>query len=137
MEKNFTIHAFAELHSAGREIDIHNLYGAVELGTDLEGQTITLRFKRDHRWKGPERLPELVTLTCTGSLSIAFNDLIDTPVPLRTDCVDLGYYDDHCEWDAMLDEELAQRQGFVGLHFAFSGGLVLRVRAEKAAVRFD
>lgn len=134
MLKNFTIHAFAEVIVADRAIDLHNLYGVASISTDVAGDAVTLRFQRDHQWSGPEALPETVILTCSGNVKIDFNDLVDAPVPLRDDAVEVAYYDEHCEWDTFLDEELATNQGFEGLHIGFSGGLVLRIRADVAEV---
>ena len=57
------------------------------------------------------------------------------PVPLRGDTVEVAYFDDECDWDSILDEELADRQGFEGLHISFSGGFVLRIRADAAEVK--
>lgn len=134
MLKNFSIHDFAEVIVDNRAIDLHNLYGVASISTDLAGDAITLRFQRDHQWSGPEGLPEAVILTCSGDIKIAFNDLVDTPVPLRHDAVEVAYYDAHCGWDAFLDEDLAAKHGFEGLHVSFSGGLVLRIRADVAQV---
>ena len=135
--ENFVIHAFAEVIVADRAIDLHNLYGVANITTDQAGDRLTLRFNRDHRWPGPDGLPEAVTLTCSGNLKLAFNDLVDAPVPLREDAVELAYFDEHCEWDSFLDEDLAAIQGFEGLQVSFSGGLVLRIRADVAEVTFS
>lgn len=132
MLKNFTIHAFAEVIIVDTTIDLHNLYGVASIRTDLAGDVVTLTFQRDHQWSGPDTLPEAVTLTCSGNLKMAFNDLADAPVRLRDDAVEVAYYDADCEWDTFLDEELAATQGFEGLQFSFAGGLVLRIRADLA-----
>lgn len=137
VQKNFTIPDFSGVNVGGKAIDLHNLYGVVSIGTDPSGNAITLAFRRDHQWPGPEGLPEKVTLTCSGNLQLAFNDLVDAPVPLREDAVEIAYYDEQCEWDAILDEQLAAAQGFVGLHVSFSGGLVLRVRSDVADLALD
>lgn len=134
VQKNFTIYAFAEIIVGGRTIDLHNLYGARSISTDRSGQAITLNFQRDHQWAGPDGLPEEVTLTCSGNLKIAFNELVDAPVPLHDDAVEIAYYDAHCEWDEFLDEDQAVAQGFDGLHVSFSGGMVVRVRSDIAEV---
>jgi hypothetical protein len=134
MLKNFTLHAFGEVIVADRAIDLHNLYGAASISTDLSGDAVTLRFQRDHQRPGPDGLPEAVIFTCSGNLNLAFSDLLDAPVPLRDDVVELAYYNEHCDWDAFLDEDLAATQGFEGLHLSFSGGLVLRIRADVAEV---
>ncbi len=134
VQKNFTIHAFAEVIVGDRPIDLHNLYEATSIGTDPPGRAITLKFHRDHRWPGPEGLPETVTLTCSGNLRIAFNDLVEAPVPLRNDAIEIAYYDADCPWDRFLDEGLAASQGFEGLHISFSGGLVLRIRSDIAEI---
>ena len=137
MLKNFTIRAFAEVIVAGRAIDLHNLYAVSSIGTDLGGDAVTLRFRRDHQWPGPDTLPEAVTLTCSGNLKMAFNDLVDAPLPLRDDAVAVAYFDEHCDWNSFLDEDLAAAHGFAGLHIGFSGGLVLRIRADVAEVVLD
>ena len=135
MEKNFLIGSVgAELVLGGRPIDLHNLYSIKSIGTDATGAAMTLVFQRDHQWEGPEGLPELVRLSCSGDLKIAFNDIVDPPVPLREDAVGIAYYDADCEWDAFLDEDLAAAQGFEGLQISFSGGLVLRIRCAVAEV---
>ncbi len=122
MQKNFTVQAFAEVIVADRAIDLHNLYGVASISTDGAGDTVAVRFQRDRQWSGPEALPETVILTCTGNLKIAFNDLVDAPVPLRDDAVEVAYYDEHCEWDTFLDEELATNQASRGSTSAFQGG---------------
>jgi hypothetical protein len=134
MLKNFTIYAYAEVIVADRAIDLHNLYGVASISTDLAGDAVTLRFQRDHQWSGPDPLPEAVILTCSGNLKIAFNDLVHASVPLPDDAVEVAYYDQHCEWDSFLDEELAATQGFEGLHISFSGGFVLRISADIAEI---
>jgi hypothetical protein len=95
---------------------------------------MTLAFDRDHRWKGPEGLPERVLLMCSGGLKIAFNNLADTAVPLREDAVEIAYIDGNCGWEGFLDEGLAAAQGFDGLHVSFAGGFVLRIRCATAEV---
>ena len=132
MRKNFSIHAFAEVIVAQKVIDLHNLYSVGSISTDRSGDTLTVTFQRDDEWPGPEGLPDEVTLTCSGNLKITFNNLVDAPVPLRDDAVEVAYYDEDCEWDSFLDESLAAFQGFEGLHLSFSGGLVLRIRADVA-----
>jgi hypothetical protein len=134
VQKNFTIEAFAEVIVGGRSIDLHNFYRAASIGTGLSGDSIALRFERDHRWPGSEGLPETVTLTCSENLRMAFNDLVDSPVPLGEDAVEIAYYDSECEWDAFLDEGVAAARGFEGLHIRFSGGFVLRIRSDMAEV---
>ena len=132
MRKNFSIHGFAEVMVARTAIDLHNLYSVSSITTDRAGDTLTVTFQRDNQLSGPEGLPTVVTLTCSGNLRVAFNDLVDTPVPLRDDAVELAYYDEDCEWDSFLDESLAAFQGFEGLQLSFSGGLVLRIRSDVA-----
>ncbi|WP_428028449.1 hypothetical protein [Altererythrobacter sp.] len=134
MLKNFTIQAFAEVIVADTTIDLHNLYGVASIRTDLAGDVVTLTFQRDRQWSGPDTLPEAVTLTCSGNLKMAFNDLVGALAPLRDDAVEVAYYDADCEWDTFLDEELAASQGFEGLQINFSAGLVLRIRADLAEV---
>ena len=135
MLKNFTIGGgFAEVIVANRAIDLHNVYQVTSISTDITGSALTLFFRRNPQSLGREGLPEAVTLICSGNLKIAFNDLVDAPVPLREDAVEVAYYDEHCPWDAFLDEELAADHGFEGLHISFSGGLVLRVRSDVADV---
>ncbi|WP_447723967.1 hypothetical protein [Sphingomonas koreensis] len=138
MQRNFVLGAGgAEIVTGGRAIDVHNLYNVAILGTDPLGATMTIVFQRDHQWPGPEDLPERLTLTCSGNLKVAFNDLLDLPVPLGSDAVELAYYADHCDWDAQLDESLAAAHGFEGLELRFSGGLALRVRSDRAEVTLD
>ncbi len=129
MEKNFELHGQNELILDDRRIDIHNLYAPSELGTDSSGDILSLSFRRDHRVEAASPHPETVILTCSGDVKIAFNDLALTPGALRNEAVEFGYLDADCGWDEFLDEALAAAQGYEGLHIAFSGGLVLRIRA--------
>ncbi len=137
VRKNFTIRAGAEVIVGEQAADLHNLYRTDRIGTDITGQKVTLRFSRDHTWSGQAELPETVTFTFSGNVELAFNDLLDAPVPLRDDAVDIGYYDKHCDWGMWLDEDLAVAQGYRGLQVGFSGGLVLRIRADLAEVSFN
>ena len=135
MQKNFSLGAMgAEVILGDSRIDVHNLYNATAISTDLAGDAITVVFKRDQQWQGRQGLPDQVTLRCSGDLKIAFNDLIDAPVPLRQDAVEIAYYDSDCPWGHFLDEQLAETQGFEGLQIIFSGGLVLRIRCALAEV---
>jgi hypothetical protein len=135
MQKNFSMGAMgAEVILGDSRIDVHNLYHATAISTDLAGDTITFLFGRDHQLDGPPGLPEQVTLKCTGDLKIAFNDLIDAPVPLRQDAVEIAYYDSNCPWGHFLDEQLAETQGFDGLQVSFTGGLMLRIQCAVAEV---
>lgn len=137
MHKNFSIHNFAEVIVDRKVVDLHNLYSVGSISTDRAGETLTVTFRRRSGWPGPEGLPAQVTLSCSGNLKIAFNNLVDSPVLLRDDAVEVAYYDDHCDWDSFLDESLAAVQGFQGLHLSFSGGLVLRVRSDVADMVID
>jgi len=135
MQKNFALASGgAEIVVEGRTVDLHNLYDARRIATDRAGAIATLVFERGHRWTGSDRLPERVTLTCSGNLHIAFNDLCDAPVPLNKDAVELQYDDADCDWDEFLDERLAASQGFAGLHLSFSAGFVLRIRCDLAEI---
>jgi len=135
MQKNFSIGAMgAEVIVGASPIDLHNLYSTSDISTDLAGDTITLAFDRDHRWKGPDALPERVLLKCSGNLRIAFNNLAGTAVPVGEDAVEIAYYDAGCGWEHFLDEDLATSQGFEGLHISFSGGLVLRITCASAEI---
>lgn len=127
MQKNFSIDAMgAEVILGDRRIDIHNRYRTVSVGTDTDGDAITLVFERNGQFQGPNGSPETVTLRGSGGLKVAFNNLADQPVPL--DGVEIAYFDAECPWGHFLDEDLAVSQGFEGLHVSFSGGLELRIR---------
>lgn len=135
MQKNFSIRSCgAEVVVGERAIDLHNLYSTTSISTDLDGAAVTVKFQRDHKWQGPDGLPERVTLTCSGDLKMAFNDLLDTPVPLGQDALEITYYNTDCAWGDYLDEDLAAVQGFEGLQISFSGGLVLRIRSAVAEI---
>lgn len=134
MRKNFTIRAFVDLAVGGLPIPLHDCYVAGSVATDLTGQTIILCFRRERRWPGPEALPEEVRLTCSGNLGLMFNELMGAHRSSSEPSVTIGYYDDRCEWDELLDEETAAAQGFAGLHIDFSDRLVLRIRADNAEV---
>jgi hypothetical protein len=121
MQKNFSMRGIAELVVGGKPIDLHNLYRATSISTDVAGSAITLVFQRDHEWQGPEDLPERVTLTCSGNVKLAFNDLALLTAPLSNCAVEVAYFDGDCGWDEFLDEGLATRQGLEGLHFNFEG----------------
>lgn len=139
MQKNFLIGSMgAEMVVERRTIDLHNLYSTKSIGADPTGFSFKMEFQRDHRWEGPEGLPEVVTLSCSKKLSIAFNDPAQPPGPFSEEAVEIAYFDADCEWDAFLDEGLPASQGFAGLHVSFSGGLVLRIRCKvaEATLRF-
>jgi hypothetical protein len=136
VEKNFTIWAFVEVSPAGAgPIDLHSCYVTHGIATDPAGETATLTFRREHEWPGPANYPEEVTLTCSGNLRFAFNDLAATHEPLAGQSVTIGYYDAFCDWNDWLDEDQAAAQGYEGLQIGFSGGLVLRIRADTAELR--
>jgi hypothetical protein len=137
MQKNFVIRNLVELIVRGRVVDLHNLYAPAGIGTDPRGETAVLTLRRDRRWAGAEALPEVVTLTFSGNVRIAFNDLLAASGTLHEESVEIAYYDGECGWDSFLDERLAAAQGSEGLHIGFSGGLALRIRADFAEAALD
>jgi hypothetical protein len=133
VRKNFTIRAFVEIVPAGAgAIDLHACYAARSIATDLSGQVATVTFRRKHEWPGPAYYPAELTLTCTGNVRVAFNDLVGEGEPLTEQSVTIGYYDALCGWNEWLDEDTAAAQGFEGLQIGFSNGLVLRSGSDAA-----
>jgi hypothetical protein len=131
VRKNFTIWAFVEIVPAGAAaIDLHSCYVTRSIATDLSGRAATVKFRREPEWRGPAHYPEEVTLTCSGDVRFAFNDLVSEARPLDDQSVTIGYYDALCDWNEWLDEDAAAAQGFEGLQIGFSGGLVLRICAD-------
>ncbi|HZF95945.1 MAG TPA: hypothetical protein VEZ20_13865 [Allosphingosinicella sp.] len=131
MRKNFSIRAFVEIAPAGAgAIELRNGYVPRSIATDPAGRTATVKFRREHERPGPVGSPEEVTLIFSGNVRFAFSDLVHAKGPLGEQSVIIGYYDARCNWHEWLDEDAAAAQGFEGLQFGFSGGLVLRIGAD-------
>ncbi|HYD12499.1 MAG TPA: hypothetical protein VEC11_06605 [Allosphingosinicella sp.] len=135
MQRNFSLESgFSAVRLGSLLIDLHNLYTVAEISTDPRGETLVVRFDRDHGYEGPVDQPEHVTLRCTGDLRLAVSNvaaLLDAPDEL--DFL-IAYFDDDCGWGEFLDEDLAARQGFDGLHLGFGEDRVLRIRCADADI---
>ena len=135
LKRNFQIDpGFGGVIAEPAHIDLHNLYEAADVSTDARGETLTIRFVRDHRWEGPPDQPELVTLRCSGDLRVAFTNLAGRAALVDEFGFEIAYFAEDCDWREFLDEELAERQGFAGLHVGFGDGLVVRIRCAEAEI---
>ena len=133
MELNFRFHDFCYAIFEGTRYDLHNCYVAEYIGMKPDGAVFELRFRRNPHYAHLSHCSaETISVRCSGNVAVRFNDLVDVPGDIRSASFDVGYFDEHCDWDALLDDRLAEKQGFVGLHFDFSAGPTLRVIADKA-----
>jgi hypothetical protein len=132
MKRNFEFDGFSVVRWDDRLIDLHNAYDLEGFGTDLDGSEVQLKFQRNGYVIEPDKLPLEVTLTCSGNVKVAFNDLAAIAAPLNEEGIEIAYFDADCDWRSFLDEEIAQRQLPQGLHVSFVNGLALRAFCDEA-----
>ena len=135
MRRNFKFDGFSVIHFGGQIIDLHNAYDIECIGTSEDGDAATLTFRRNQHAINPERLPERVSLSCTGNVKVAINNLNHVVGPLNEEGIEVAYFDEHCDWDSLIDEETAATQKPLGLHLQFMNELVVRIYCE--AVTFE
>lgn len=134
MKRNFEFANPTVIRWGDRLIDLHNAYDLEHFGTSMSGSEVKLTFCRNGHAIGPSSLPLNVTLTCSGSVRVAFNNLGAIAAPLNYEGIEIAYFDDGCDWQSFLDEEIARRQDPVGLHISFVNGLAIRVFCDEATV---
>jgi hypothetical protein len=127
VKRNFEFDGFRVVRWEGKFIDLHNDYDLVSFGTDLGGREASLKFTRNHHAPDPDNLPANVTLTCTGNVRVAFNDLTAIAAPLDDEGIEIAYFDEECDWLSFTDEEIARRQEPQGLHIMFINGFAVRI----------
>jgi hypothetical protein len=127
VKRNFQFDFISVVRWQDRFIDLHNAYDLEGFGTDLNGGEVNLSFRRNGHAIDPEKLPSKVTLTCTGNVKVAFNDLSAIAAPLDDEGIEIAYFDEGCDWQSILDEDIARRQVPQGLHVSFINGLVVRI----------
>jgi hypothetical protein len=130
--RNFEFDFVTVVRWSDRFVDLHNAYDLECFGTDLSGSEVKLAFGRNAHAIDPDRLPRRVTLTCSGNVRMAFNNLSDIAAALDGEDIEIAYFDEGCDWLSFLDEDLARRQEPQGLHVSFGNGLVIRIFCDKA-----
>lgn len=63
-------------------------------------------------------------------MRVAFNDLNAIAAPLNLEGIEIAYFDQDCDWDSFLDEQMTSRQKPQGLNVSFTNGLVVRIFCE-------
>lgn len=134
MKRNFEFDHFTVIRWGDTFIDLENAYDLERFGTDMIGSEVSLTFKRNGHAIDPNRLPSKVTLTCSGNVRVALNDLSAIAAPLDDEGVEIAYFDEGCDWLSFLDEELARRQEPQGLHVSFTNGFAVRIFCEEATM---
>jgi hypothetical protein len=128
VKRNFELEpSFCGVRWNGQVVDLHNAYNLVGFGTDLIGSEVKLSFARNEYAIDPDHLPAKATLSCTGNVKIAFNDLGAIAAPLDDEGIEIAYFDEDCDWLSFTDEEIAQQQKPLGLHVSFINGLAIRI----------
>lgn len=134
MKRNFEFDHFTIVRWGDRFIDLHNAYDLEHFGTDMGGHEVKLSFSRNHHAINPNSLPSSVTLTCSGKVRVAFNNLSAIAAPLAHEGIEIGYFDEDCDWDSFLEEQMTHRQEPQGLHVSFINGLSVRIFCEDATL---
>ncbi len=132
MKRNFEFDGISVVKWGDRVVDLHNAYELEGLGTDLNGSEFQLRFRRNGHAISPAGLPAHVTLTCSGNVRVAFNDLCAIAAPINREGIEIAYFDEWCDWLSFLDEQLAERQEPQGLHLGFVNGFAVRIFCDEA-----
>lgn len=137
MKRNFEFDGFSVVRWGDRFIDLHNAYDLESLGTDLTGSEVRLSFSRNEHAIDPHKLPSKVTLSCTGNVRVAFNNLGEIAAPLNDEGIEIAYFGEGCDWLSFLDEDIARSQEPQGLHVSFINGLAVRIFCDDAAIAVD
>lgn len=132
MKRNFEFEPTTVICWGDRSIDLHNAYDLESFGTDMSGSEVKLSFRRNRHAIKPDELPSKVTLTCSGNVRLAFNDLSAIAAPLNNEGIEIAYFDEGCDWLSCTDEELAHSQEPLGLHVSFINGLAFRIFCDEA-----
>lgn len=127
MQRNFKFDDFSVIVLGDRFVDLHNAYNLESFGTDESGTAVTLTFVQNQHAIDPENLPLRVSLHCTGDVRIAFNNINLIAAPLNDEGIEIAYFDQACDWDAFITEEIALVQPPLGLHVEFMNGFVIRI----------
>lgn len=134
MKRNFELDDFTVLRWDDKLVDLHNAYDLEQFGTSISGSEIKLTFCRNGYALDPSGLPLSVTLTCSGNVRIAFNNLGAIAAPLDKEGIEIAYFDQDCGWQTFLDEKTARRYEPAGLHISFVNGFVIRIFCDQATV---
>jgi hypothetical protein len=132
MRRNFAFDGITVVRWGKQGLDLHNDYDLRSFGTDLAATEARLTFNRNEHAIAPDRLPEKVTLECTGNVRVAFNDLTALTASLGDEAVELAYFREGCDWTSFLDEKLARQSEPKGLDVRFTNGLVIRIACDEA-----
>jgi len=133
LRRNFEFDGFSVVRWGDRHIDLHNAYDLETFGTDLTGSAVYLTFTLNEHAIEPDKLPPKVSLTCSGNMRLAFNDLGKIAAPLDDEGIEIAYFDEGCGWHSFLSEDMAQSQKPQGLHVTFTNGLAVRIFCDNAA----
>jgi len=136
LKRNFEFDYISVVRWGDCLIDLHNDYNLKCFGTDLTGSQVKLSFTRNE-YATNSQLPSEVTLSCTGNVSVAFNDLCDIAAPLDDEGIQIAYFDEECDWVSFLPEDIAATQHPLGLHVSFINGLVIRIFCDEAALSLN
>jgi len=134
LKRNFEFDHLTVVRWGDRFIDLHNAYDLHTFGTDMSGSEVKLTFRRNDYAIDPSILPSTVTLTCSGNVRVAFNNLSAIDAPLDSEGVEIAYFDEGCDWRSFLDEEIARRQEPQGLHVSFINGFAVRIFCDEATL---
>jgi hypothetical protein len=134
LKRNFEFDGISVVRWGEKCIDLHNAYDLETFGTDLTGIEVLLSFTRNEHAINPDKLPSNVTLTCTGNLKVAFNNLGEIAAPLNDEGIEIAYFDAGCEWRSFLDEDIARSHQPQGLHISFINGLAIRIFCDEATI---
>jgi hypothetical protein len=126
VRRNFQFDGTSVVIWHDKSIDLHNAYDLEAFGTDPGGSEVSLRFRRNAHAIVPDNLPSKVTLTCSGGVRVAFNDLCGIAAPVDDEGIEIAYFDEECDWLSFLDEEIVQAAP-AGLHISFINGLTVRI----------
>jgi hypothetical protein len=132
LQRNFHFEGVSVVRWGDRLIDLHNAYDLEAFGTDLSGGEVNLSFTRNAHAIDPDGLPSRVTLTCGGTVRVAFNDLSAIAAPLHDEGIEIAYFDEGCDWLSFLDEDLARQQEPQGLYVSFINGFAVRIFCDEA-----
>jgi hypothetical protein len=134
LKRNFEFDPMTVVRWGDRLIDLHNAYDLEGFGTDMSGSEVSLTFRRNRHAVDPGSLPSEVTLTCSGNVRVAFNNLTALAAPLESEGIEIAYFDEGCDWPSFLDEEIARQQEPQGLHVSFINGFAVRIFCDEVAL---
>lgn len=132
MKRNFEFDFITVVRWGEEVLDLHNDYDLTSLGTALGGTEARLTFTRNEHAIASYRLPEKVTLDCTGNVKVAFNDLAAIAARLSDEGIEIAYFHDGCDWLSFLNEDMARLSEPQGLDVRFTNGLAVRIFCDEA-----